>query len=63
MGKTLLQPSILKDSNPINVKSGEENTDLDKLTDELKPYMDAASQQLLKPDAEVVNTLLKKISG
>lgn len=63
MGKTLLQPSSLKDSNLKHVKSAEEHTDLDQLTEELQPYMDIASQQLLSPDPKVVKELIRKISG
>lgn len=64
MEKTLLRPPATHtDSNLIKVKSAEDNTDLDKLTDEMKPYLEAASRQLLKPDEEVVNDLLSKISG
>ncbi len=63
MEKTLPSPPPT-DRNLLTEKNTAENTaGLEQLTDELKPYMEAAAQQLLKPDEQVVNNLLGKISS
>lgn len=61
MGKTLLQPKKHTDSVERKVKQDNENTSLEDLMNEMKPHLDIAAQQLLQPDKDVINSLLKKL--
>ena len=61
MGKTLLQPTKHTENNLPTVKREEEDKSTEELMEEMKPYLKAASEQLLQPDENVVNELMKKI--
>ena len=63
MEKTLLRPFLKRKTNLVEVESADENTDLGQLNDEMKPFLDAASQQLIQPDSEMISTLVQQLSG
>ena len=63
MEKTLLRPFLKRKTNLIEVERANEHPDLGQLTDEMKPFLDAASQQLVKPDTEMIERLVQQLSG
>jgi|GEM_PF-3099140 len=61
MGKTLLQPTTHTENNLPTVKREDEDKSTEELIEEMKPYLNIASDQLLQPDEKVMNDLLKKV--
>jgi hypothetical protein len=63
MGKTLLRPAVPTDKHISTVRKEDNNKSLDELMEEMNPFLEKASQQLIQPDEQIVSGLLKKISG
>ncbi|HTN45714.1 MAG TPA: hypothetical protein VL098_05150 [Flavipsychrobacter sp.] len=63
MGKTLLRPTISTEKDLATVRKEDNNKSLDELMEEMNPFLEKASLQLIQPDEQVISELLKKISG